>query len=131
MPTTKDLLNNSTVKSMICPRVGTTGLAVTGTSIDMNGIGRKILVIAHACNPSSTTTLEVSVQECTTTGFGVPVTLHNFATLDILKNGSTIAVADLAPNLRFVRAVATLGLYTLALSVVGVIYLERARPSGL
>lgn len=134
MPTTKDLLNNSTVKSMICCDEQAPAAEVEGDVVDMNGIGRKLLVIIQSCAAAATTTLSVVVQESATDSFGVEgaaATLDTFTTLDIVADVAQLVVGDLAPNERYVRVVATVGDATLDFAVLGVIYLERERPSGL
>jgi len=132
MPTTKDLLNNSTVKALLCCRDRYPESATGGTTVDLAGIGRKVLVIVDSCYCAATTTLSVIVQESATDSFGVGgVTLHTFTTLDMVAGTAQLAVADLAPNERYIRVVATVGTASLSFSVLGVIYLERERPSGL
>lgn len=125
MPTTKDLLNNSTVKSLL-PSIERVAV-VSGSSVDLKGIGRKLLVILDAGFFADTSTLTVIIEECDSTGFDVAYTLHTFATLD---NVATV-VADLAPNRRWVRARATAVGDSISFAVEGIIYLERERPSGL
>lgn len=132
MPTTKDLLNNSTVKSLICCRSRASTAVTGGTVIDLKGIGRKLLVIVDSCFTGSTTSLSVIIQESATDSFGVGgVTLHTFTTLDMVAGVAQLAVADMAPNERYIRAVSTVGIFSLSFAVLGVIYLERERPSGL
>ena len=132
MPTTKDLLNNSTVKSLICCDEKIANSTTTGGTVDLAGIGRKILVIIQSCAAAATTTLSVVVQESATDSFGVGgATLHTFTTLDIVAGTNQLVVGDLAPNERYIRVVANVGPATLDFSVIGVIYLERERPSGL
>ena len=57
-------------------------------------------------------------------------TLHTFAQI----TAAAVVEADLAPNKRYVRVVATVGgagADTVDVGIVGVIYLERAIPSGI
>ena len=121
----KDLLNNSTVKSLLASAERTT--VVTGSSVDLKGIGRKLLVILDAGAFADTGTLTMLIEECDTTGFSVATTLHTFATLDAVAT----VVADLAPNKQFIRARASAVANTVNFAVEGIIYLERKRPSGL
>lgn len=125
MPTTKDLLYNSTVKSLLTSVRRTVG-TTAGSVVDLKGIGRKLLVIVDAGGFGASATLGVIIQECSTST-GVFTTLHPVITLDAVAT----RVADMAPSQQFVRAYASISSTTIDFAVEGIIYLERERPSGL
>lgn len=122
----KDLLNNSTVKTLLAA-LRRAPATTTGSAVDLKGIGRKLLVILDAGNFGASATLKVTIQEDNTDGFTTPTDLYTFATLDAVAT----VVADMAPNERYIRAVAVGATETIDFSVEGIIYLERERPSGL
>jgi len=56
-----------------------------------------------------------------------PRTLHTFAEI----TATSLVEADLAPNSRYVRVLATVAVDVFTLGVTGIIYLEREIPSGI
>lgn len=126
MPTTKDLLNNSTVKALIPAEA--LGIAVeTGEIVDLLGIGRKVLVIINAGTPAAGGLADIVVHESDDNFSADDDVLYTFDQID----AAGIVEADLAPNKRYIRVVATVTVAVFTLGVDGVIYLEREIPSGI
>ena len=201
MPTTKDLLNNSTIVALI----PTEELAIaveTGAITDLQGMGRKVLVVVNAGTPGAGGLLNIVVQESNvaTMVVGTPgaidgaidatqkyidlhagegvnwpsldefsftidtetfictkrvvdrlyvkraqygttaaihvndsvlvlyiATLHTFAEID----AASLVEADLAPNKRYIRIVATVTVGVFLTGITGIVYLEREIPSGV
>ena len=123
---TKDLLNNSTVKALIVADKLTAAVH-TGSTVDLKGIGRKVLVVVNAGTPDSGGTLDVVVHESDDNFASDDDVLHTFTQID----AAALAEADIAPNKRYIRVVATVGTAAFPATVDGVIYLEREIPSGI
>jgi len=197
----KDLLNNSTVVALI----PTEELAIaveTGAITDLQGQGRKVLVVINAGVPGAGGLLNVVVQESNVPTFAIagtetldaamtatsetlvlqtgegnlsfPLydfdllieaeivtctervgdtfyikrgqqgttavahaddtavtlqinTLHTFAEID----AASLVEADLAPNKRYIRIVATVTVGVFLTGITGIVYLEREIPSGV
>ncbi len=70
MPTTKDLLNNSTIIAMIPSEA--LGIAVeTGAVTDLQGVGRKVLVVINAGTPAGGGLANIVVQESNDPNFAI------------------------------------------------------------
>ena len=123
---TKDLLNNSTVKSLIAAASLDTATH-TGDTVDLLGVGRKVLVVINAGTPGAGGTLNVVVHESDDNFAANDDVLHTFAEI----TAAGLAEADLAPNKRYIRVVATVGVAVFPAAVEGVVYLERKIPSGI
>lgn len=123
---TKDLLNNSTVEALIPSEA--LGVAVeTGATIDLLGMGRKVLVIVNAGTPAAGGLVDIVVHESDDNFVADDDVLHTFDQLD----AAALVEADLAPNKRYIRVVATVTVAAFTVGVTGVIYLEREIPSGI
>lgn len=133
----RDLLNNSTSKDLV-PAVNTgfsmeeaNSLSVNGTSVDLEGEGRKCLILISV-GATSTATLSVSITSGTDDStFGTTETTRVLDT-------TGLTVIDLAPQNRYIRAeysVSSTGAVTthtfVSFSVKGIIYNERFRPSNV
>ena len=124
--TTKDLLNNSTVKELVASAAITTG-SNTGSSVDLEGVGRKILVIINTGDVGTGGTLDVEIHESDDDFSADDDTLKTFSQID----STGVVVGDVAPNKRYIQASYTVGTDTVNCAVIGIIYLEREAPSGL
>lgn len=122
----KDLLNNCTTKALIVADE-LSAAAHTGDTIDLKGIGRKVLVIINAGTPGTSGTLDVVVHESDDNFSSDDDVLHTFDQI----TAPALVEADLAPNKRYIRVVATVGTEVFPAAVEGIIYLEREIPSGL
>jgi len=122
----KDLLNNCTTKALVVADELSVA-AHTGDTVDLNGVGRKVLVIINAGTPAAGGTLDVVVHESNDNFAADDDVLHTFSQI----TAASLVEADLAPNKRYIRVVATVGTDVFPASVEGVIYLEREIPSGL
>ncbi len=125
---TRDLLSNSTIRSLI-PAVRSLAATLTGSAVDLRGMGRKVLVILDVGGVEGTTpSVDVRIQESDdgTTW----VDLHIFA----LRTTAGTLIVDLRPTRRQIRARAVIAGGAAAgttLAIEGIVYLERQRPSGI
>ena len=130
----RDLYNNATVKALLSSKRqghdATTLLTETGTTVDLDGEGRKCLLLVSV-GATSTATLYIKVQES--------IDDSTWTTLyDKIFRSTGTTVVDLTPTKRYIRAQATLsatGILT-ALTYVDVavgvvVYNERYRPSNV
>jgi len=123
---TKDLLHNSTVKALIPAEA--LGIAVeTGATVDLLGTGRKVLVNINAGTPSAGGLADIVIHESDDDFAANDDVLYTFDQISELG----IVQADLAPNKRYIRAVATITVAAFTLGVEGIVYLEREIPSGI
>jgi len=106
-------------------------LAVNGTSVDLAGEGRRLMVVVSVgatATATSVITIEESADDST------------FATMtggSIAMNTTGSEVVDLTPSKRYIRATITLSETDAITSVyndcavVGIVYNERYRPSNV
>ena len=121
----RDLKNNSTQAWLLSAKQRNDN--VTGTSVDLKGEGRKILV-AISVGAMATATLSVAIQESEDNS--TFTALHTFADF----TSPEARVVDLTPTKRYVRAVGTLsevGPVAVDYGVLAVVYNERYRPSNV
>ena len=121
----RDLLNNSTQIILLSAKQRNDH--ATGTSIDLKGEGRKILV-AVSVGATATATLSIVIQESADNA--TFTTLHAFADFE----NPEARIVDLTPTKRYVRAVGTLSsTNTVAVDygIFGIVYNERYRPSNV
>ena len=128
MPTTKDLLNNSTVVALI-PAEALGVATETGAILDLGGIGRKMLIIVNAGTPAAGGLVNITVHESNAADFsgGDDDVLHTFVEID----AAGVVEADLAPNKRYIRIEAAVTVDVFTIGVDAVVYLEREIPSGI
>jgi hypothetical protein len=122
----KDLLNNSTVVAMIPSEKLEVG-EETGATLDLAGVGRKVLVVVNAGTPAAGGTLDVVVHESDDDFAADDDVLYTFDEI----TAESLVEADLAPNKRYIRVVATVGVDVFTTAVEGIVYLEREIPSGI
>ena len=121
----RDLLNNSTQAWLLSAKQRNDD--TTGTSVDLKGEGRKILV-AVSVGATATATLSIVIEESVDNS--TFTTLHAFADF----TNPEARVVDLTPTKRYVRAVGTLsetGAVAVDYGVLAVVYNERYRPSNV
>lgn len=127
----RNLLANSTVKTLL-PAVQSLAATLTGSGVDLRGMGRKVLVILDTGIDGGTAPLlDVTIEE--RDGTGPWTALHTFAQLDGATMPSTVIV-DLTPKKEQIRAVAAISGGAgaqVSLAVEAIIYLERQKPSGI
>ena len=122
----RDLLNNCTNKALVV--ADALSVAVhTGATVDLLGIGRKVLVVINAGVPAAGGLLDVVVHESNDNFAADDDVLHTFDQIV----GASLVEADLAPTKRYIRAVATVTVGVFDASVNGTIYLERKIPAGI
>lgn len=128
----RDLLNNSTEVNFIgvnkrdSADEGPLG-AITGTTVDLKGEGRKILALLAVSDLETATmiaTLEESIDDSTFT------TLYAFGE----QTTKGLTAVDLLPTKRYIRlrvSVASTDTVLLDYSILGVVYNERYTPSNI
>jgi len=126
----RDLYNSSTVKELIAAtRYNPDSGTEVGTAIDLKGEGRKCLLVVDV-GATSTVTMQLTIQESADNS--------TWTTLEAATNYNTtgIAVVDLSPTKRYIRAYATFsesaetGTY-IDFGAIAVVYNERYRPSNV
>jgi len=122
----RDLLNNCTSKALVV--ADELSIAVhTGATVDLKGVGRKVLAIINSGVPASGGLLDVVIHESDDSFSTDTSVLHTF---DQIKAASLVEVT-LTPTKRYIKAVATVTVAVVPASVVGIVYLERNIPSGI
>ena len=122
----KDLLNNSTLVAFI-PSEALAIAVETGATTDLGGVGRKILIAVNAGVPAGGGLIDIVVHESDDNFAADDDVLHTFDQID----AESLVEADLAPNKRYIRVVATVTGGVFTAGITGVIYLEREIPSGI
>jgi len=106
-------------------------LAVNGTSVDLAGEGRRLMVVVSV-GATATATAVITIEESADDS--------TFATMtggSIAMNTTGSEVVDLTPSKRYIRATITLSETDAITSVyndcavVGIVYNERYRPSNV
>ena len=117
-----NLINNTTLKGLI-PAVQTVAATITGSAVDLKGMGRNILVVLDigAANGN----VDVVIEESDDGTIWTP--LHTFAQ----QNTAALLEADLTPTKQQIRAVVTTSGTATTFAVLGIIYNERQIPSGI
>jgi hypothetical protein len=121
----RDLLNNSAQFALLSALKRTAD--ATGTAVNLAGEGRKLLVILSV-GAVDTSSLTLTIQESANNS--TFSTLYAFA----VKTAAGTTVVNLAPTMKYVRAIATLGstnTYSVSFGVIGIAYHERYQPDNI
>ena len=122
----RDLLNNSTVKTLLTALARTA--SADGSAVDLKGKGRKFLVIFDI--GAATGTLDLKIQSSPVSDFASGVVDEA-----VFSQKTTVGTSEVQviPTQRYIRASATIGgaTPTFTFSVEAIIFLEREIPSGI
>ena len=117
-----NLINNTTLKGLI-PAIQTAAATITGSAVDLKGMGRNVLVVLDI--GATNGNVDVVIEESDDGTIWTP--LHTFAQ----QNTAALLEADLTPTKQQIRAVVTTSGTATTFAVLGIIYNERQIPSGI